>query len=149
MMQAETVAKSELHIEMVKYMHVQFSGTRAQLIEEGLIPDGLEWPKKQLEQVSWQVGTYDYALRRCRPPGLKGKQSVWAQSDYWTLWLRPEDASSKFTNRRFELTLLETRNVNEQNTPEWRRRVKALTKAVGRARQDDKFTTFFERLQGR
>ena len=148
MIQAETVGKSEMHIEMVKYMHVVFSGTRGQLIEEGLIPEGFEWPKGKLEQVSWQVGVYDYNLRRCRPPGLKAKQYVWQDCDYWTLWFRPEGALSKLRNRRLELTLLEVRKLVEQETPEWRQRVNALTKALGRARNDEKFMTIFERLQG-
>jgi hypothetical protein len=149
MIEAESIAKSDLHIEMVKYMHVQFSGTRAQLIEEGLIPEGLEWSNKQHCRAQWSVGSYDYTLMRCRPPGMKGKQSVLANIDYWKLSFRPEDALSKLSNRRFELTLLEARQFMERDTPEWRRRAKALTKALGRARQDDKFMTFFDRLQGR
>ena len=58
MMQAETVAKSDLHIEMVKYMRVYFSGTRAQLVEEGLIPEGTEWPERQRSDVEWSHGAY-------------------------------------------------------------------------------------------
>lgn len=149
MIQFETVAQSELHIEMVKYAHVIFSGTSSQLVAEGLIPEGFEWPEKQHCRVEWSVGEYDYTLMRSRPPGMKGKHSVWAQVDYWRLFFQPKDAGRRFQQRALILNLLEARRLAAIDTPTWRRMINERTKAMGRARNDDKFMAIFERLQGR
>jgi hypothetical protein len=149
MIQAEIVAQSELNIEMLKYAYVIFCGTSSQLVAEGLIPDGFEWPDKQYCRVEWTIGSYDYALMRCRPPGMKGKQSVWAQIDYWKLLFKPEDAQTRYSQRALLLNLLETRRLAAIDTPMWRRMINERTKALGRARNDEKFMAIFERLQGR
>lgn len=49
----------------------EMEGTRAMLIEEGLIPDGTVWPSGYGD-IYWKVGQFKYWLRRRRPAGTKG-----------------------------------------------------------------------------
>ena len=149
MMQAETVAKSDLHIEMVKYMRVYFSGTRAQLVEEGLIPEGTEWPERQRSDVEWSHGGYDYRPARRRPPGFKGKQSDWAKCDCWIVSCEPKGILLRYSDLRIEEQFKAAKRNRESNTPLGMRMIDDYIKAVRRARNDQNFMAIFERLQGR
>lgn len=79
-----TLATSELIIEIIPRWITRFIGTSAQLIAEGLIPEGFKWPSRT-QEVQWTTGKYRYAVCRCRPANVKGPKSGWAEGDYWML----------------------------------------------------------------
>lgn len=72
----------ELIIDVRRDDWVQYEGTAAQLIAEGLIPEGFEWPRAAAE-ARWQANGFDYWLRRIRPAGHKGPMRSWLELDNW------------------------------------------------------------------
>lgn len=77
----------ELQIELWRDEMAVFTGTSAQLQAEGLIPDGLEWPKAAAH-MRWEAGGLSYWLRRTRPEGHRGPMSSWLELDSWSLQTR-------------------------------------------------------------
>lgn len=78
---AEGVVCSELQIE-IRDAWAQFVGSAAQLIDEGLIPEGLVWPKGA-GRVSWEANGIDYFLGRQMPKGFRGTGRPWCHLDHW------------------------------------------------------------------
>lgn len=72
----------ELRITICRDGWAQFEGTAAQLIDEGLIPDGFEWPRAAADK-RWEAHGYTYWLRRERPEGHKGPMRSWLELDNW------------------------------------------------------------------
>lgn len=66
----------------------EYFGTRAALEVEGLIPEGLIWPKG-LNAHEWEDGLHRYFLRRCRPTGVKGPRKLFLEVDWWGLFIGP------------------------------------------------------------
>lgn len=77
-------AAHELIIEIHPRAFVEWLGTRAQLEEEGLIPEEFHWPER-FDHASWSDGVFDFRLFRKRPPGVRGRKSDFADADYWFL----------------------------------------------------------------
>lgn len=85
---ANSVASSlnterELQIEIYPRGYDWWHGTSAQLLAEGVLPQGFEWPKG-LERKSWSAGRFKYWLFRVRPDGHKGPQSSYLNVDNWS-----------------------------------------------------------------
>ena len=81
-------AERELIIDVnPEWGWVQYEGTRAQLEDEGLIPDRFEWPRAAGD-VRWEANGFDYWLRRTRPDGHKGPMSSWWELDNWSVRVR-------------------------------------------------------------
>ncbi len=57
-------------------------GTRAQLEAEGVIPNGTDWLKSDIQ---WVSENFRYWLWRTRPSGIKGTIKQSAEWDWWTL----------------------------------------------------------------
>lgn len=76
------VGERELIIDVRRDDWVQYEGTAAQLIAEGLIPADFEWPRAAADK-RWEANGFDYWLRRTRPEGLKGPMRTWLEMDNW------------------------------------------------------------------
>lgn len=76
--------KTDLQIDIYQRAYARFHGTAAQLMAEGLIPDGFQWPKGT-QRAKIQVGRFEYWLFRTRPLGHKGPMCSWTEGDYWHL----------------------------------------------------------------
>lgn len=72
----------ELRITIWRDEWAQFEGTAAQLIDEGLIPNGFEWPRAAADK-RWEANGYTYWLCRKRPEGHKGPMRSWLGLDHW------------------------------------------------------------------
>lgn len=78
----EMPKERELIIDVSPGWWAEYEGTRAQLQAEGLIPDGLEWPRAAADK-HWEANGFDYWLRRNRPEGHKGPMRTWLEMDNW------------------------------------------------------------------
>ncbi len=78
------VIASDLIVEIVPRESVEWIGTSAQLIEEGLVPKEVIWPDRD-RWVGWTTATFECWLRRTRPPGMKGPKRLWLDVDWWAL----------------------------------------------------------------
>ncbi|CAE6835357.1 hypothetical protein [Paraburkholderia domus] len=74
----------ELEIEIVRDQKARYYGSRAQLEDEGIVPEGTEWPSGR-ESLRWYVGELEFWLRRCRPRDMKGPAKLWMEGDFWFL----------------------------------------------------------------
>jgi hypothetical protein len=77
-------AAVDLHINIIRDCFVEYQGTRALLEEEGIIPQGTQWPERY-ESVSWESGLFLFSLKRTRPPGARGARKLWEAVDWWAL----------------------------------------------------------------
>jgi hypothetical protein len=93
-------AERELHIEMWLDEHVQFEGTAAQLQAEGLIPDGIEWPRGAGD-LRWEANGFTYWLRRTRPVGHKGPMRSWLVMDNWFVRIEVTGRDYGWRTRRY------------------------------------------------
>lgn len=84
MAQSLTSVHDDLRISITPRFSTRYHGTAAQLIAEGLIPDGFEWPHRS-NSASFTMGRFTHRLRRIRPDGIKGPMSIWIEGDYWFL----------------------------------------------------------------
>lgn len=73
---------SDLQICIDPRSYTSFRGTAAQLIAEGLIPSGFQWPAGA-EHVTVEVGVFTHRIGRKRPDGHKGLKSSWTSGDFW------------------------------------------------------------------
>lgn len=136
------LAASDLVIEIVPLWICRFRGTCAQLVAEGLIPADFKWPHRTQRQC-WEAGKFEYWVSRCRPEGIKGPQSVWADGDYWEL-----DVSLKGRGNYMDYLL-------QKKTMELAELIRGKSKAWSKewnlaykARQDDKYMAFRTHLLG-
>ena len=81
------LAAPELEIYMDDLGTLRFTGTAAQLISEGLIPEGFSWPKG-LDAAHWTLGPLQLHASRVRPTGFKGPARAWWEIDSWGVWIR-------------------------------------------------------------
>lgn len=89
----------ELFIRIWRDEHAQFEGTAAQLIAEGLIPDGFQWPLSK-NSVEWQAGRHTYWLRRKRPSDHKGPMRSWLTMDYWFVRVGVVGRDSRWSEKK-------------------------------------------------
>lgn len=120
-----------------------FEGTAAQLTEEGLIPEGFEWPRAAADK-EWTANGFDYWLRRSRPEGHKGPMRSWLALDNWNVrvsvtgrdhhWHTRREFESKVDALRAEHRRLFTVEGSREWSANWRR--------YWKAREDTAFQTF-------
>ena len=80
---AEVIA-TDLIIEILPRDSVEWVGTKAQLIDEGLVPEDVIWPDRD-RWVGWNTPALECWLRRTRPHGMKGPKRLWLDMDWWAL----------------------------------------------------------------
>lgn len=79
--------------------HAEFIGTSKHLIEEGLIPNNLEWPKGR-DRRRWEAGKNAFYLQREKPNGHKGPPRTWIEVDNWLLRIEVKGRNGIETARR-------------------------------------------------
>lgn len=132
---------SDLVIEINPRWVCRFRGTRAQLVAEGLIPNDFKWPHRTQCQ-SWEAGKFEYWMQRCRPDGIKGPQSVWADGDYWVINMSVKGID--YITYRFQENARELAELVQGKSSEWSKTWNCAYKA----RQDDKYMAFRTHLLG-
>jgi hypothetical protein len=80
-----TGTAGDLRIEFCPtYETAHYTGTRAQLEAEGLIPQPARWPQGRCS-VQWERGSLHFSLRRTKPEGVTGRVKEWEAADWWTV----------------------------------------------------------------
>lgn len=133
---------SDLIIEILPRWSCRFRGTAEQLIAEGLIPDGFKWPAKT-QRHNWDDGQFDYWLQRCRPEGLKGPQSAWANGDYWVIDKSPK-GRVEYSEHLIYMKKLELAEIIRRGQPESNQ----IWYLAYKAREDGRYMAFRTRLLG-
>lgn len=144
------MAKSltSVHADLLISIHpracTRFHGTAAQLVAEGLIPDGFEWPRKA-SRASFEMGKFTHWLGRCRPEGVKGPMSIWTEGDYWCLQrsLIADEGKGGQAAQLYEKSM-ELAEIMRRNTPEWMR----VFNRAWETRKDAKYQAFRLQLLG-
>ena len=139
-----TLTASDLQISIVPRAYTSYQGTAAQLIAEGLIPEGFKWPSGT-NRVTVTVGTFEHWIFRTRPEGHKGPMSSWISGDCWHL--RRELANQQRDGYREADIYAKTRELADtinRGTLEWSR---TCHKAFA-ARNDAKYMAFRTHLMG-
>lgn len=139
-----TLAASDLLITITPRACTRYHGTFAQLVAEGLIPEGFKLPYRAA-QVSFVLGKFTHRLGRCRQPGIKGPMSIWTDGDYWCLQ-RSLTADNGYGWHAAELyeKKMELAAIIRRNTPEWER----MFNRAWATRKDDKYQAFRQQLLG-
>lgn len=96
---ADQPAERELTIKVWRDEFAHFEGTAAQLIAEGLIPDGFEWPHAAAEKF-WEANGFKYWVKRKRPAGHKGLKRTWLQVDNWFIRVKVVGRDHEWSTRR-------------------------------------------------
>jgi hypothetical protein len=78
-----SIVADELIIGICPRGYDKWEGTRAQLVDEGLISAEFEWPEGLGDRL-WNDGPFVCWLRRY-PKAHMGPKSSWAEIDYWYL----------------------------------------------------------------
>lgn len=84
---ADQPSEREITISVYPGDYVEYEGTADQLLAEGLIADGFEWPRAAAD-AHWEVDGFDFRLRRTRPTGHKGPMRSWLEMDNWLVRVR-------------------------------------------------------------
>lgn len=144
----QAAAGPELRIEICRDEWAEFEGTADQLIAEGLIPEGFEWPQAAAYK-RWEAGGFKCWLNRKRPEGHRGLMRSWLELDNWCIrvsvtgrdhaWRRRRALDRKAEELRVEFYHLTDRGSRER-AAEWRRYCEA-----GR---DKTFQAFKSRIPG-
>jgi hypothetical protein len=141
---AATMNASDLQIEIIPRVWTQYRGAAAQLMAEGLIPDGFKWPASD-HRVTIQVGNFSHWIGRERPEGHKGPKSSWNTADFW--FLRRELLSQErdgWMDARIYEKKQEIADIIYRRTGEWER----LYAKACKAREDDRYMMFRNLLVG-
>lgn len=144
MAQSFASAHDDLVISIHPRAYTRYHGTAAQLIAEGLIPEGFTWPQKA-GRVSFEMGGFSYWTGRCRPDGIKGPMSIWVDGDYWFLQrsLTADEGTGWHRARIYEKTM-ELAGLLRCNTIEWNR----LCNSAWETRKDTAYQLFRQRILG-
>jgi hypothetical protein len=135
---------SDLQIVIIPRAHTWYRGTAAQLVAEGLIPDGFKWPTGT-DQVEIEVGKFSLWIGRERPEGHKGPKSSWSGVDFW--FLRRGLTSQRFDGFRaahIYAKKQELEDVIYRHTAEWER----IYFRAYSVREDVKYMAFRNQLIG-
>lgn len=135
------ISERELHIEIWVGFSVRYEGSRAQLEAEGVIPEGTEWPEGT-DRVDWQSGRLDVALRRCRPPGMKGPKKLWTHGDWWCLDIGDSSDTRNPFEREFRLKQKELERLRYLQTSSGRAEMNDQWKRYRAAAHDEQFQAF-------
>jgi hypothetical protein len=138
---APALISSDLVIEITPRWICQFRGTRAQLIAEGLISSDFKFPHRT-EIQDWESGKFSYWMRRCRPEGMKGPQSVWANGDYWVVCQSLKGANC--TTYQIQEKTRELAELVQGKPSDW---YKTWSRAYD-AKQDDRYIAFRTAMLG-
>lgn len=143
-------AERELHIEISPDSCVRYEGTAAQLVAEGLIPDGFKWPTQPgSASMQWDANGFKYWLARKRPDGHKGPMRSWITMDNWSIRVLVKGRDSDWHQRRaLERKAKELRAEYRALTAEGEREEYAKTKRYWAARDDKAFQAFKSRVPG-
>lgn len=139
-----TSSHDDLLVSITPRAYTRFYGTSAQLVAEGLIPDGFEWPHR-VNRVSFELGQFTHRMGRSRPEGIKGPMSIWATGDYWFLQRSlKSQLGSGFALAQLYEKKMELAALIRRNSPEWER----LFSRAWAARSDDKYQAFRRQFMG-
>lgn len=126
-----------------EYGYCVYEGTRAQLEAEGLIPEGMQWPKGYTKR-HWSSGVFNFSLSRKRAPGSKGHQR---EGDWWSLRWGHRNPFH-FGTVRIQLRMKELERMTRLYSPEgdieWRRECSRYRDAC----QDQGFQAFKSLVPG-
>ena len=121
---------------------VQYEGTAAQLIAEGVIPPGLEWPRAAADK-RWEAGGFDYWLRRTRPEGHRGPMRSWLEMDNWFVRVTVTGRDQRSLKlHSLERRAEELRRDFYKQTPQGRRESDAFFNRSWAAASDKAFQKF-------
>ncbi|MBT9505511.1 hypothetical protein [Rhodoferax sp.] len=135
---------SDLVISITPRAHTEYRGTAAQLIAEGLIPDGFKWPVGS-GRLYYKLGEFTFWLGRRRPEGHKGPMCSWMDGDYWFVrrGLTSQEwggyQAADIYEKQQELAFVLYRGSPQFNF---------LFNRAYKARSDDKYMAFRNRLTG-
>jgi hypothetical protein len=115
----------------------KFSGTRAMLESEGLVPKDTEWPQGY-DELHWRAGQIDCCLRRQRPPGAKGSRRAFAQVDWFYLRTQPADPQS-WTSREIRLKSKELADAIYRQSAQGQAMLNAQWNRYNKATKDKRF----------
>jgi hypothetical protein len=139
---AQSASTPELHIEIWPDEWAQYTGTAAELEAEGLIPDGLEWPRAAAE-TRWEANGFSYWLRRVRPEGHKGPMRSWLEGDCWRVRVRVTGRDYHWCVRRgLERKAEELRAEYHRHTDAGARESSAAFNRFWQTRRDERFQAF-------
>lgn len=138
----ELPAERELIIDVRRDDWVQYEGTAAQLIAEGVIPEGFEWPRAAADK-RWDANGLDYWFRRTRPEGHKGPMKSWLEVDNWVIRIQVTGRDVHWCNRRaIERKAEELRDEIYRQSPAGRHAWNASCGAYWKAHEDKAFQAF-------
>lgn len=140
---ATALFTSDLIIDITPHFICRYYGTSAQLVAEGLIPAGLQWPLRN-RRVSFEDAQFTYWLERNRVPGTKGPMSSWIDGDYWVLDITPKGQRLDWKSRQIQIKQREIDEIKSHGTSGWAKTWSAAYKA----KQDDRYMAFRTRLLG-
>lgn len=135
-------AESELHIRIAEDFCVEYSGTRAQLEEEGIIPAETMWPEGRARS-EWRRDGLKFALNRRLRPGTKGMKL--ADSDFWCLRFQPAQ-SLHWSEIERKRRAKEHGEWAYRQSKEGTRRRREQRQAVQRAGSDTAFQAFLAKI---
>lgn len=139
-------AERELIIDIRQDEWAEFEGTAAQLVAEGLIPDGFEWPRAAADRF-WKANGFDYWLRRTRPDGHKGPMRSWLGLDNWFVRVHVTGRDQAWiTRRKLERKTEDLRAEYHRHTPEGSQEWRAKWNRYWQAREDEVFQAFKAKL---
>ena len=132
----------ELLIEIMPDEWVRYVGAAAQLEGEGLIPNGLEWPRAAANKY-WQADGFDYWLRRTRPIGHKGPMRSWLELDNWMIRVKVTGRDYYWnTHRELQRKADELAAAYHRQTPDGSREWNAKWKRYQATCNDERFQAF-------
>lgn len=132
----------ELHITFYPDAWARYEGSAAQLMAEGLIPEGLAWPQGAQSR-AWSAGGLEYRLRRSRPAGHKGPMKSWLGLDHWSLYSSVPGRGLEWLDRqRVKHKTQALRDELHSQTPEGRREWLANWNRWWAAHKDPAFQAF-------
>lgn len=135
---------SDLTIHVTPRAYTSYQGTAAQLIAEGLIPDGFKWPTGA-NRVTVTVGRFEHWIFRTRPEGHKGPMSSWVNGDCWHLRRSlANQPRNGFREADIYAKTMELAETIYRGTAEWNR---TFYRAY-ETRKDDKYQAFRLQLLG-
>lgn len=124
--------------------YADWEGSSAQLIAEGLIPNGFEWPQRDRTKY-WSADGLDYSLSRRRPAGMKGPKRLWVEGDHWAL---RTTSTAQGRDGFAAARLYEAKAALEHEISLQRSGGLFGTRAWWTARNDKPFQTFLHRATG-
>ena len=137
-----SVGERELIIDARRDDWVRYEGTAAQLIAEGVIPEGLEWPRATAHD-RWEANGFEYWLRRARPQGHKGPMRSWLEMDNWVIQINVSGRDHQWhTRQRLKRQSEELAAAYHHESAAGQREFSTNFNLYLKARDDKAFQTF-------